>query len=179
VTPGHRPLAVRTGAQRSETGPEPVQVLFPQGWERFELVASGWSRVLGIDAVGGPPDCDFANEAAARVTSRRCPDWRAVTSVGVVLDLVGEVGDQSRSLGQVDPPDVMGMDRFWNVREPGKRAWVDRRELWEAPVASGGQVAGRVEVASGGQVAGRVDAANASRWARRVGQVDSAVSPGM
>jgi hypothetical protein len=55
------------------------------GRERFELGSSGWSRVLGIDAVGGPPHCDFTNEAAARVTSRWCPDWLGVTLAGMVL----------------------------------------------------------------------------------------------
>ena len=43
-------------------GDMPVEVLFPEGRERFELGSSGWSRVLGIDAVGGAPHCDFANE---------------------------------------------------------------------------------------------------------------------
>jgi hypothetical protein len=90
----------------------PVEALFPQGRERFELAtSSGWSRVLGIDAVGGPPYCDFADEGGARVASRRCPDRRAVTLAGVVLDLVGEVGNELGSLSQVDPPDGMGMQR--------------------------------------------------------------------
>ena len=48
----------------------PVEALFPEGRERFELGSSGWSRVLGIDAVGGPPHCDFADEGGARVASR-------------------------------------------------------------------------------------------------------------
>ena len=72
----------------------PVEALFPQGRERFELASSsGWSRVLGIDAVGGPPHCDFADKCCARVTSWCSPGWRAVALAGVVLDLVGEVGD--------------------------------------------------------------------------------------
>jgi hypothetical protein len=71
----------------------PVEALFPQGRERFELASSGWSRVLGIDAVGGAPHCDLADEGGARVASRCSPYWRAVTLAGVVLDLVGEVGD--------------------------------------------------------------------------------------
>jgi hypothetical protein len=70
-----------------------VETLFPQFRKRFELASSGWSRVLGIDAVGGPPHCDFANEGGAWVTSRRCPDWLGVTLAGVILHLVGEVGD--------------------------------------------------------------------------------------
>jgi hypothetical protein len=42
----------------------PVEVLFPQRGEGFELASSGWSWVVGIDAVGGPPHCDFADEGA-------------------------------------------------------------------------------------------------------------------
>jgi hypothetical protein len=71
----------------------PVEVLFPEGRERFELASSGWSRVLGIDAVGRPPHCDFADEGGARSASWCSPGWRAVALAGVVLDLVGEVGD--------------------------------------------------------------------------------------
>ena len=71
----------------------PVEALFPQGRERFELGSSGWSRVLGIDAVGGAPHCDFADEGGARVASRCSPDRLGVTLAGVVLDLGGEVGD--------------------------------------------------------------------------------------
>ena len=87
------------------------------------------------------------------------PDWLGVTLAGVILDLVGEVGDELGSLCQVGPPDGMGMERFWNAREPGQRTWVGRRELWEAPVEDGGHVACGVEVASAGgcqQVAERV-----------------------
>jgi hypothetical protein len=71
----------------------PVEALFPEGWERFELGSSSWSRVLGIDPVGGPPDCDFADEGGAQVASRWRPDGLGVTSAGVIVNLVGEVGD--------------------------------------------------------------------------------------
>jgi hypothetical protein len=71
-----------------------VEALFPAGRERFELGFSGWSRVLGIDAVGGAPHCDFADEGGARVTPLWCPGWLGVTSAGVGLNLVGEVGDE-------------------------------------------------------------------------------------
>jgi hypothetical protein len=70
----------------------PVEALFPEVRERFELGSSGWSRVLGIDAVGGPPHCDDADENGG-VTSRCSPYGPAVTLAGLVLDLVGEVGD--------------------------------------------------------------------------------------
>jgi hypothetical protein len=79
-------------------GDMPVETLFPKGRERLELGSSGWSRVLGIDAVGGPPHGYVADECAARVDSRRRPDWLGVTLEGVVLDLVGEVYDQLGSL---------------------------------------------------------------------------------
>ena len=128
----------------------PVEALFPQGRKRFELGSSGWSWILGIDAVGGPPHCDFANEGAG-VSSRWCPDWLGVTLVGVVLDLVGEVGDQLGLLCQVGPPARMATEGFWNAREPRQRTWVDRRELWEAPVEDGGHVACGLEVATGGR----------------------------
>ena len=48
----------------------PVEALFPQGRERFELASSGWARILGIDAVGGAPYCNVADEGGARVASR-------------------------------------------------------------------------------------------------------------
>ena len=156
------------------TGPEAFRVGF------LRLVG-----VLGIDAVGGPPHCDSADKGGARVASRCSPDWLGVTFAGVIVGLVGEVGDQLGSLCQIGPPDGMVMQRWWNVREPGQRTWVGRRELWEAPVEDGGHVAGGAEVSSGGgcqQVAERVFTgfgATPSRWARRVGQAGSVVSPGM
>src|SRR5215211_9020476 len=102
------------------TGDVPVETLFPEGRKRFELGSSGWARVLGIDAVGGAPHCDFTDKCCAQVTSRWCPDWRGVTLAGVVLDLVGDVGDQLGSLCQVGAPDGMVMERCWNAREPGQ-----------------------------------------------------------
>ena len=81
---------------------------------------------------------------------RYSPDRPGVTLAGVVLDLVGEVGDQLGSLGQVGPPDRMGIERFWNAREPGQRTLV-RRELREAPIEDGGHVACRVQSAFAGR----------------------------
>ena len=127
----------------------PVEALFPQGRERFELASSGWSPVLGIDAVGGPPHCDFADESGARVASGRCPGWLGVALAGLILDQVGEVDDQLGSLCQVGTPDGMGMERFWYAGKPGKRTWV-RCEFWEAPVEDGGHVACSAEFSSGG-----------------------------
>src|SRR5215204_7266180 len=44
----------------------------------------------------------------------------------------------------------MGMQRWWNAREPGQRTWVGRRELGEPPVEDGGHVDCGLEVASAG-----------------------------
>jgi hypothetical protein len=63
-----------------------VEALFPQRRERFEWASSsGWSRVLGIDAVGGLPHGDCAYERAAHVTSSCSPDWRGVTLAGLFM----------------------------------------------------------------------------------------------
>ena len=85
-----RRICWRIGGTRDS----PVEALFPEGRERLELCSSGWSRVLGVNAVGGAPYGDFADEGGARVTSRCSPGWRGVTLAGVILNLVGEVGDQ-------------------------------------------------------------------------------------
>jgi hypothetical protein len=45
------------------------------------------------------------------VASRCSTDWRAVTLAGVILDLVGEVGDELGSLCQVGPPHGMVLER--------------------------------------------------------------------
>jgi hypothetical protein len=111
---------------------------------------SGWSRVLGIDAVGGAPHCNVGDECCTRVTSRCSPYLWALKLAGVILDLVGEVGDKLGSLCQVVAPDGMGMERCWNARQPGQRAWVGRGERCETPVEDGRRVAGGAEIASAG-----------------------------
>jgi hypothetical protein len=55
-----------------------VEALFPEGRERFELGSAGRSRVLGVDAVGGPPHCNVANEGGylGGVPVQPRPAWR-------------------------------------------------------------------------------------------------------
>jgi hypothetical protein len=108
---------------------------------------SGWSRFVAVDAVGGSPYCDLADEGG-RMNSRCSPGWRAVTSAEVILDLVGEVGDKLGSLCQVAAPNRMVVQRWWNAWEPGQRAWVGRGERCEAPVEDSGHVACGSKVAS-------------------------------
>jgi hypothetical protein len=106
-------------------GDVPVEALFREGRKCFELASSGWSWALGIDAVGGPPHCNFADEGGAGVTSRWCPGCLGVTLAGLVLNLAGAVCDELGSLCQVVAPDGMVMQqRWWNAGEPGQRTWV-------------------------------------------------------
>src|SRR4030095_6718814 len=95
----------------------------------------------------------------------------------MILDLVGEVGDQLGSLCEVAPPARMATERFWNAWEPGQRTWVDRCERGEAPVEDGGHVAGSAEVSSAG---GRQQVAEwvLSSFGREVEQVCSQGWPG-
>jgi hypothetical protein len=89
----------------------PIEALFPQGRKHFKLGSSGWPRVLRIDAVGGPPHCNVADKSGARVTYRCSPDRPGVTLAGLIVNLVGEVGDLLGSLCQVVAPEGMGMQR--------------------------------------------------------------------
>ena len=129
----------------------PVELLFPLGGGGIKLASfSGWSRILGIDAGSGSPHSDSANEGDARVASRRCPGWRPLMLAGVVLDLLGEVGDKLGSLGQVGTPDRIGMQRCWNAREPGQRTWIGWRERCDAPIEDGSHIVCGSRVAAGG-----------------------------
>ena len=86
------PLELRIPRQIIKTGDSSVEALLPQGRGCLELDASGWSWIPLIDAVGGPPYPDFADEGDAWVTSRRGPDRLGVVPAGVISKLLGEVG---------------------------------------------------------------------------------------
>jgi hypothetical protein len=128
----------------------PVEMLFPEVRERFELGSSGWPWVLGVDAIGGPPHGDFANECSARAASRQSPEWLIVGSGGEVSNLAGEVGDVLCSFGQVVTPGGIVLNRVWNVWEPGQRSCFGCRECCEAPVEDGGHVPCAREIAAAG-----------------------------
>src|SRR5215218_4790383 len=135
------PVGPRIGCRVGGTRDIPVEAPFPEGRERFELGFSGWSRVLGVDAVSGTPHCDFADEGGVRVTSWWRRDRLGVTLAGVLLNLGGEVCDKLGSLCQVGPPNGLGKEPWWNARQPGQRTWVSRRERCETPVEDGRHIA--------------------------------------
>ena len=127
------------------------------GRGRFELGSSGWSWVSGVDAVGGPPHGDFTDDGRVRVASRRRPDWLRRHLAGVVLDLIGEVGDELGSLCQILAPNGMIMKRLRNAGKPGKRPWVGgassgRRQSRTAAMSPAVGVRVRRRLSAGGGV---------------------------
>jgi hypothetical protein len=162
-------LALRIPRQVIKTGDSSVEVLLPQSGGCLELDASGWSRVPLIDAVGGPPYRNFANEGGAWVTSRRGPGRLGVLA-GVISNLLGEVGHESGPLCQIVTPGGMLMELLGDAGQPGKRPWAGGREFGEPPVEDGGHVSCGAEVSSSGgnlQVEERV-LAGLSRQAEQV-----------
>jgi hypothetical protein len=89
----------------------PIESLFPQGGGCIKLAAySGWSRVMGIDAVRGPPHCNLTDKCCPRVSFPRCPGRPAVSLTELILDLVGEVSGQFGSLCEIVAPDRIGSE---------------------------------------------------------------------
>jgi hypothetical protein len=51
-------------------GETSVEVLLPESGGCLHLCCSGWSWVVGVDAVGGPPHRDFTNDGEVRAAAR-------------------------------------------------------------------------------------------------------------
>jgi hypothetical protein len=88
-----------------------VEVLLPKGGHGLQLSCAGWAAVFGVDADGGTPDLDFANEGDGRVAARRCPYRLFTVLAGAVSDLICEADNELRPLRQVLTPKVMIMKR--------------------------------------------------------------------
>ena len=76
----------------------------------LQLWRSRGSMVAGVDAVAGPPHCDVADEGGAQLSARQCPCRLGGVVEGVAADVMGEVGDQAGSLGQVVTPFRLSLD---------------------------------------------------------------------
>jgi hypothetical protein len=64
--------------------------------QRAEVVCRcrpGWSWVVGVDAVGGPPHRDFTNDGEVRATCPAAPTQAAYRPGRRDLDPIGEVGN--------------------------------------------------------------------------------------
>ena len=105
------PLELRIPRQIMKTGDSSVEALLPQSGGCLGLDASGWSWVPLIDAVGGPPYRDFADEGGACVTSRRGPDRPFAVLAGAVSNMICEADNKLRPRRQVLTPNVMIMKR--------------------------------------------------------------------
>jgi hypothetical protein len=99
-----------------------VEVLLPKGGHGLQLSCSGCSAVVGVDAVGSPPDLDFTKEGGGRVPARRCPYWLFAVIACVVSNLSCELDDELRSLRQVLGSNVMIMKRLRYAGKPRQRA---------------------------------------------------------
>ena len=121
-------------------GEASVEVVLPEGRSYLQLCCSGWSWVVGVDAVGGPPHGDFTNDGEVLAAARRRPTrlWAVLT--GLIPDVIGKVDHQPGPPAQVLTPNGMIMKRFRDTGKPGKRPWVSGCGLWEAPVQHGGHV---------------------------------------
>jgi hypothetical protein len=104
-------LDIQRAAIAAAVGSTSVEVLLPEGGSGQQLACSGRAAVVGVDANGGPPYGDFADNGDVRTTARLSPHrWRAVP-VGGFSNLIGEIGDQRGALGEILPPNVMIMKR--------------------------------------------------------------------
>jgi hypothetical protein len=117
----------------------------------LQLSSSGWSSVVGVDAVGRPPHGDFTDDGEVGAAARRRPHRLGFVFAGVISDPIGDVGHDLGSLRQVLTPNGMIMERLRNPGKPGKRPWAGGCGLWEAPVQHSGQVCCGVEFATGGR----------------------------
>ena len=125
-----------------------LELLFPLVRGRIELVASGRPWVLRVDTGGSSKYSDFGDDSHARVTPRGCPGGRGVRLSGLLSNLVGQVGDELGSFGEVCSPSGIVLEVRWNLGQPGHWTWIDCRDCGESPVEDGGNVAGGGEVSS-------------------------------
>ncbi len=179
------PGGIQTGRVGTGMGDALLEALSPFDRGSLKLCGSGGSMVLGVDAVGGPPDGDFADEGGAQRSARRCPCGLGCVVEGVASDVMGEVGDQLGSLGQVVTPVGVILDRLGipGSQGSGGLIWVGagsgRRQSRTAAM-SPAVLRSRPSAACWRCTRGcsPVSAARAIRSVRRVGQAGSSVTPG-
>ena len=88
------PSEIHVGRVVAGVGDTSIELLLQFGPCGRQLFWSGGSAVMGADAIGGPPYSDFANESGAQRTALRHPMGLSAVVVGVMSNVVGEVGDQ-------------------------------------------------------------------------------------
>ena len=108
------PSEIHVGRVVAGVGDASIEMLLPFGRSGRQLFWSGGAAVVGVDAIGGPPHGDFANESGAQRTVLRRPMGPSGVIVGVTPNMVGEVDDQLGPPGQVLPPVGVIVDRSGN-----------------------------------------------------------------
>ena len=98
------PGGIQTGGVGAGLGDALLQTVSPFDRRSLKLSGSGGPRVVGVDVVGGPPHGDGTDKAGAQFSAGRCPCGLGGVVEGVVADVLGEVGDQPGSLGEVVTP---------------------------------------------------------------------------
>jgi hypothetical protein len=108
------PPEIRVGRVVASVGNASIEMLLPCGRSGRQLFWSGGAAVVGVNAIGGPPHCDFTNESGAQRTALRHPMGLSGVVVGVMPNMVGEVDDQLGPPSQVLPPVGVIVDRSGN-----------------------------------------------------------------
>ena len=75
-------------------GESAVEALLAFRESGLELFWSGWSAVLGVDAVGGPPHGDISDEADVQVAPGGAHTGWSRRGRRLAPNLIGEIGDQ-------------------------------------------------------------------------------------
>jgi len=70
-----------------------IEALSPFDRSKLKLVWSGGPMVVAVDAVGSPPNGDFADEGGAQRSARRDPPGLGAVAEGVVPHGIGEISD--------------------------------------------------------------------------------------
>ena len=95
------PPEIQVGRVVAGVGDASIEMLLPFGRSGRQLFWSGAATVVGVDAIGGPPHGDVTYESGAQRAAPRHPMGLSAVVVGVMSNVVGEVGDQVRPPGQV------------------------------------------------------------------------------
>ena len=93
------PPEIRVGRVVASVDDASIEMLLPFGRSGRQLLWSGGAAVVGVDAIGGPPHGDFTNESGAQRPALRHPMGLNAVVVGMMSNVVGEVGDQLRPPG--------------------------------------------------------------------------------
>ena len=104
------PAGIQTGRVGAGMGDALLEALSPFDRISLQLFGSRGSMVVRVDAVGGPPHRDLTDEGGAQLSARRRPCRLGCFVEGVVSDVMGEVGDQVGSVGQVVTPFRLSLD---------------------------------------------------------------------